>query len=449
MTEENYNYRTSQTLLRNQFPGKGKLQIPIIPRFKAKEDDFNDLLLIGFDRTHLEDQNHLDRMVHFFLYDYRFERVWKNPDNDIEKLSRYRAVLSPDFSMYLEMAPVMQLYNVFRNRWCGAYWASKGIRVVPSVNWGDESTFDFCFDGIEKGSVIAVSTYMASEHDHRKDQKDWFLAGYNEMLRRIEPEKIICYNTPFPEMQGDIVYVDYERSSWRYMDYERKAVPNNDLDCYKIGGAKQDICDTIDVYMIGKGGGSAYGGEWKPSKPEDERLVGKPGEIKVTYKKDGTKVETKIGEDGRAVSERHHTEHSPNGVHSNPHDHKINWSTPRYGIPNFSKPINYWGDVPDFKYYQGVYSVKNYYNSFEDNRFKTISDFKESMICGGEVVFEWDHKKYGAFRMENDQGIYCISLENGQNMKWCNTLDDLLEYYVGPDRLRDVITQVTVIDRTL
>ena len=25
MTEENYNYRTSQTLLRNQFPGKGKL----------------------------------------------------------------------------------------------------------------------------------------------------------------------------------------------------------------------------------------------------------------------------------------------------------------------------------------------------------------------------------------------------------------------------------------
>ena len=69
MTEENYNYRTSQTLLRNQFPGKGKLQIPIIPRFKAKEDDFNDLLLIGFDKTHLEDQNHLDRMVHFFLYD--------------------------------------------------------------------------------------------------------------------------------------------------------------------------------------------------------------------------------------------------------------------------------------------------------------------------------------------------------------------------------------------
>jgi hypothetical protein len=206
MTEENYNYRTSQTLLRNQFPGKGKLQIPIIPRFKAKEDDFNDLLLIGFDKTHLEDQNHLDRMVHFFLYDYRFERVWKNPDNDIEKLSRHRAVLSPDFSMYLEMAPVMQLYNVFRNRWCGAYWASKGIRVVPSVNWGDESTFDFCFDGIEEGSIVAVGTMGC------KRSKLAFMRGYNEMLKRIKPSVIICFGSPFAEMQGNIIPIDYNAS---------------------------------------------------------------------------------------------------------------------------------------------------------------------------------------------------------------------------------------------
>ena len=70
MTEENYNYRTSQALLRNQFPGKGKLQIPIIPKFEERPGDFDELLLIGFDKTHLEDNNHLDRMVHFFLYDY-------------------------------------------------------------------------------------------------------------------------------------------------------------------------------------------------------------------------------------------------------------------------------------------------------------------------------------------------------------------------------------------
>ena len=272
MTEENYNYRTSQALLRNQFPGNGKLKIPIIPMFQEKPGDFDDLLLIGFDKTHLEDQNHLDRMVHFFLYDYRFERVWKHPDNDVEKLSRYRAVLSPDFSMYLEMAPVMQIYNVFRNRWCGAYWASKGIRVIPAVNWGDESTFDFCFEGIEKGSVVAVSTYMATEHDNCCDQKEWFIAGYDEMLRRIEPEKIICYNTPFPEMQGNIIYVDYERS-----------FRGEDLDAFKIGSTSSGDRDTIEPYLIGKGGGSAYGADWKPNpkKPNDWKFLGNPGDINL------------------------------------------------------------------------------------------------------------------------------------------------------------------------
>ena len=56
---------------------------------------------------------------------------------------------------------------------------------------------------------------MASESNHHEAQKEWFMAGYNEMLRQIEPERIICYNTPFPEMQGNIVYVDYDRSSWK------------------------------------------------------------------------------------------------------------------------------------------------------------------------------------------------------------------------------------------
>ena len=154
MTEENYIYRTSQALLRNQFPGKGKLKIPVIPKFQENSGDFDNLLLIGFDKTHPEDQNHLDRMVHFFLYDYRFERVWKNPDSDIEKLSRYRAVLSPDFSMYLEMAPVMQLYNVFRNRWCGAYWASKGIHVIPTVNWVMNPPLISALRGSKKAALL-------------------------------------------------------------------------------------------------------------------------------------------------------------------------------------------------------------------------------------------------------------------------------------------------------
>lgn len=120
--------------------------------------------------------------------------------------------------MYIEMSPVMQMYNTFRNRWCGAYYASQGIRVIPTVNWGLSKTFDFCFDGIEKGSAVAVSTYMVYPRDNYSGQKDFFMKGYNEMLRRIEPETILCYHTPFDEMKGNIVPIDYDLSSWRYLN---------------------------------------------------------------------------------------------------------------------------------------------------------------------------------------------------------------------------------------
>ncbi len=449
MTEENYNYRTSQTMLRNQFPGGGKLKIPIIPKFEPRPDDFSNLLLIGFDKTHIGDTEHIDRMVHFFLYDYRFERVWKKPDDDIERLSRYRAVLSPDFSMYLEMAPVMQLYNVFRNRWCGAYWASKGIRVIPSVNWGDENTFDFCFEGIEKGSTVAVSTYMASEHDNRQDQKEWFMAGYNEMLRRIEPEKIICYNTPFPEMQGDIVYVDYELSSWKYMSYEKPTA--EDLESFKIPDTTDKNCDTMFAYRVSAGGGSAYGGKWRPSpkKPNDKRFLGEPGEIKTTYT-NGYRVDTKIGADGRAVTERHYTDHNKPWAHTNPHDHPIHWDNPA-GYPDPQQPINYPEGAPEFKQYGGLCFMGNTIvpaNSPEQNRFTTISDFKTCMRWHGEVEFTWNGNLYSITHPSNGQ--ISISIANREETeKICNTSDEVLEYMVGSDRLRDVITQVTVLDRTI
>ena len=455
MTEENYNYRTSQTLLRNQFPSYGKWKIPVIPRFEPHSGDFDDLLLIGFDKTHLEDQNHLNRMVHFFLYDYRFERVWKNPDSDIEKLSHYRAVLSPDFSMYLEMAPVMQLYNVFRNRWCGAYWASKGIRVVPTVNWGEESTFDFCFEGIEQGSVVAVSTYMASEHGNRRDQKEWFMAGYNEMLRRIEPEKIICYNMPFPEMQGDIVPVDYERCSWKYMSYERSNGPEG-LDAFKIGRQTPLARDTISSFMdvpLAKGGGSAYGGRWRPNpnKPADQRYVGAPGEIKTTVMPNGDVFQTKIGPDGKAVMERHHSVHNRPDKHSNPHDHEIWWDAPD-GHPEPQPPINYWdGALPEFKHYLGGTQMGQilYIPNNGSLNFSTISDFKECMRWGGEVEFIWKGVHYGVIRYGTNHKITIYQANCPESEKVCDTADDALEYMVGSDRLRDVITQVTVTERTI
>ena len=123
MTIENYQYRISPLFLRNQFLGENQWRIPDIPKCILKPEELEGLRLIGYDRAKNGNDEHFQRMVHFFHYDYKFEDIWTAPEKRVEALKKYRAVLSPDFSMYLEMHPVMQLYNTFRNRWVGAYLA--------------------------------------------------------------------------------------------------------------------------------------------------------------------------------------------------------------------------------------------------------------------------------------------------------------------------------------
>ena len=71
------------------------------------------------------------------------------------------------------------------------------------------------------------------------------------------------------------------------------------------------------------------------------------------------------------------------------------------------------------------------------------------MLCGGEAIFRWNGTEYGVFRIDDHRGVYCISPSNGEQMKWYDTLDALLQHMIDSDRLRDVITRVTVIDRTI
>ncbi len=96
-------------------------------------------------------------------------------------------------------------------------------------------------------------------------------------------------------------------------------------------------------------------------------------------------------------------------------------------------------------------------NSLEDNRFKSISDFKWCVSCGGEVEFEWKGRSYGIWPKQHktpDAPLQMLISEIWVDdivatEKWCDTADEVLEYMVGGDRLRDVITQVTVWDRTI
>ncbi len=275
--------------LRNQFKSVGMFKLPLV---KKQEISLEDVKLIGYDK--INQSNNYDKIVHFFLDDYRFENIYNNPENKVETLKKYKAVLTPDFSMFVEMPIALQLFSTFKNRWVGAYLQEQGISVIPTVRWGDLTSFNFCFDGIEKGSIVAVSTIGI------KKEKSHFILGYNEMLSRIKPSKIICYGKPFDEMKGDIIEVDYGET--------------NNLN--KGFFVKKTFLATIEP--LHKGGGSASGASPQRSLP----TKGKPNSKKALYK-NGKKVqEREYDENGNPKVDTDYTNHGNPKEHPNvPHKH--------------------------------------------------------------------------------------------------------------------------------
>lgn len=196
--------RNDQLFLRNGFKTHGKYNFSLIKKQAITLDDI-ELIACSDAKYNDRDENKM-KGVHFFVDDYRFENVYNNPDRTLGKYSQYRFLLSPDFSMYAEMNSWRQIESVAKNRWCGAFWQEHGLIVIPTISWSDALSYDFCFDGVEQKSVVAIGMIGC------KTDKRAFMSGYNEMLNRIHPEAVICFGTPFQEMQGNLIPVDYMKS---------------------------------------------------------------------------------------------------------------------------------------------------------------------------------------------------------------------------------------------
>lgn len=198
--------RINPLFLRNEFEGEGKYEIPLVR--KQNLDFSSDINIISYsDIKKNDNENNKRKGVHFFVDDYRFEGIYNHPERSLGKLMQYKFLCTPDFSLYYEMKPWRQIENIAKNRWLGAYWQSKGLIVYPTISWSGSRSFDYCFDGVEKGTTVAIGMIGSKRNNKRN-----FLLGFNEMLRRIEPENIICFGQPFDEMKGNLIVIDYAES---------------------------------------------------------------------------------------------------------------------------------------------------------------------------------------------------------------------------------------------
>ena len=174
----------------DEYRADGFYQMPIIKKTKYVPEE-----LIGFNYVKSTEPRS-GCGVHFFIDDYQFERIWNSPYQYMDKLLDYDCILTPDFSLYSDMPMAMKIWNVYRSRLIGQILQDMGGVVIPTLSWAEKETFEFCFDGIEQGGTVAVSTIGVKRND---ENKQVWIDGMDEAMRKLKPSTVIVYG-------GDIGY---------------------------------------------------------------------------------------------------------------------------------------------------------------------------------------------------------------------------------------------------
>lgn len=163
--------------------------------------------LMGFNYA-LNSEDH-SKGIHFYVDDYQFERIWNDPHKYIDTLRDFDCVLTPDFSLYMDMPMSMKIWNVFRSRLIGQMMQDEGLTVIPTVSWAESETFEFCFDGLPEGSVLSISTVGVKQD---KNAFEIWKAGTTELIKRKKPSALLVY--------GGAVDFDFGKTKIYYFSNE-------------------------------------------------------------------------------------------------------------------------------------------------------------------------------------------------------------------------------------
>ncbi len=173
-------------------------RIPIIKKYSINNYESRKINVTNFNNLN----SVIDKsttIIDTFNYDDILRRMWNDPLKYVAKFQGLLAVASPDFSVYPGMSKYELEHNVFKSRWLGSLWQLCGVNVIATVSWAGEDSYDICFSGIEKGSIVIIST-LGVDKNYLS-----FIKGFNEMKLRIEPSLIIVVGKLYPEMEGEFL----------------------------------------------------------------------------------------------------------------------------------------------------------------------------------------------------------------------------------------------------
>ena len=152
--------------------------------------------LIAFSKT--KEKENLNQFVHFFEEDDKILPFGRNPRNYFPRLSQFGGVIGCDFSVCRDMPFSEQIGQTLRNRALTFWLQYRNISVIPNVRFSDARSYEFCFEGIPKNSVISIGTHGCTK---KKEDIHYLIKGILETIKRLKPEAILLYGAVKKEVE--------------------------------------------------------------------------------------------------------------------------------------------------------------------------------------------------------------------------------------------------------
>ena len=176
--------------------------IPLCPTTAKKVPE----RLIGYDeaktihkkmlREHKIDY-HINAFIHFYIDDSKFDgkrtSFWLYPDKVLEIISHFDGIIVPDPSTYSDFPDPLKRWNYYRMNAFGFWVASQGYEVISNIRWNTPDTWNYCFDGNPRNSMLCLGT-VASGLKYKLNY-DQFASGLRKMYEILMPHTLIIYGS--------------------------------------------------------------------------------------------------------------------------------------------------------------------------------------------------------------------------------------------------------------
>lgn len=120
--------------------------------------------------------------------------IWYRPSNAYRVLKHFGGIITPDFSTYQDFPAPLKIWNTYRMRAFGNWYGNIcGNHVINNVRWGTPETYNYCFEGIPRFSMVAIGTVGGSPQ-HLINRKR-FESGLDAMMKVLCPHTILVYGS--------------------------------------------------------------------------------------------------------------------------------------------------------------------------------------------------------------------------------------------------------------